>query len=355
MVHILLWIIKVIGIVLAAVLGLILFLFFIVLLGPIGYEAVGQAEETRKAEGRISWLWFVIRYKIHYDSQNEIWWKLRVFGIPILSSEKQRKKKADNQKKKAAEREKESPGNEAVERQKNFSKETLPVEKEAVPQNGDLEATAYGGKDKTLKEIPEMRDLEATAYEKEEKNAAADKKELDALKIKESSDQRKKQRKPSLIWRRISEKIKNIRNKIKEIPQKLLRLRDRGKEVLERFQEIREYFLGERNKEVLKGILTVLKKMLRHILPNQLRGRVEFGLEDPYRMGQVLALLGVLMPIYQDKLEVHPDFEEEKLKGDLSCKGRIIPGYLLFYLLKLFLDRDVRRVVKEGKALIGGK
>lgn len=297
--HILLGIAKVIGIVLAAVLGLLLFLFFIILFGPVGYEVQGQAEETKKGEARISWLWFVIRYKIRYDSQNKIWWKLRILGIPIFSSEKRQKKEITNQRKRVAKRQKESSGKETFEKGKN-----------------------------SLRETPKIRELEATAYEKEDK--------------------------PSSIWKKISEKIKNIRNKIKEIPQKLLRLRDNGKQALERFQEIREYLLGERNKEVIKGILAALKKMGCHILPNRLIGRVEFGLEDPYQMGQILAVLGVLMPIYQDKLEVYPDFEEEKLKGDFSCKGRIIPGYLLFYFLKLLFNKEVRRVIKEGKALIGG-
>lgn len=305
--HILLGIAKVIGIVLAAVLGLLLFLFFIILFGPVGYEAQGQAEETKKGEARISWFWFVIRYKIRYDSQNKIWWKLRILGIPIFSSEKRQKKEIANQRKRVAKRQKESSGKETFEKGKNSLKEALPVGKEKIPKNRELEATEYG-----------------------------------------------KENKPSSIWKKISEKIKNIRNKIKEIPQKLLRLRDNGKQALERFQEIREYFLGERNKEVIKGILAALKKMGCHILPNRLLGRVEFGLEDPYQMGQILAVLGVLMPIYQDKLEVYPDFEEEKLKGDFSCKGRIIPGYLLFYLLKLLFNKEVRRVIKEGKALIGG-
>lgn len=297
--HILLGIAKVIGIVLAAVLGLLLFLFFIILFGPVGYEAQGQAEETKKGEARISWLWFVIRYKIRYDSQNKIWWKLRILGIPIFSSEKRQKKEIINQRKRVAKRQKESSGKETFEKGKN-----------------------------SLRETPEIREFETTAYGEEDK--------------------------PSSIWKKISEKIKNIRNKIKEIPQKLLRLRDNGKQALERFQEIREYLLGERNKEVIKGILAALKKMGCHILPNRLIGRVEFGLEDPYQMGQILAVLGVLMPIYQDKLEVYPDFEEEKLKGDFSCKGRIIPGYLLFYLFKLLFNKEVRRVIKEGKALIGG-
>ena len=120
--------------------------------------------------------------------------------------------------------------------------------------------------------------------------------------------------------------------------------------------EIKEYFLGEENKEVMKEILSRLKKMFRHIWPNKLCGRVEFGLEDPYTMGQILAVLGILMPIYQDKLTVIPDFEEEKLKGDFSLRGRIIPGYLVLQLFILIMNKEVRRVIKEGKEqLLGGK
>lgn len=339
MVHILLWIVKVIGIVLAAVLGLLLFLFLIVLFGPIGYGAEGRAEETKAVEGHVSWLWFLIRCKVRYDSQNGVWWNLRILGIPLFSSEKQSKKEAAEKKNRASEQT--SSKEKRDEKPKKISTE----EKEESPKEIPAKEKKESPKETSAEEKKEVTQ-EFIAKETQEVPATSS--------AKENAKKGKIQKKSQPIWKRMAEKIKNLGKKIKSIPQKIQGLRDKGRQMVERFQEIRDYFLGERNKEVIKNILAVLKKMVRHILPRKFRGRVEFGLEDPYVMGQILALLGMLMPLYQDKLEVYPDFEEEKLKGYFSCKGRIIPGYLLFYVLKLLLNKEVRRVIKEGKALIGG-
>lgn len=339
MVHILLGIVKVIGIVLVAVLGLLLFLFLIVLFGPIGYGAEGRAEETKAVEGRVSWLWFLIRCKVRYDSQNGVWWNLRILGIPLFSSEKQSKKEAAKKKKCASEqtssKEKrdEKPKEISIEEKEESPKETLTKEKKESPKETSAEEKKEVAQESIAKETQEVPAVSAA---------------------KENAKKGKTLKNSQPIWKRMAGKIKKLGKKIKSIPKKIQGLSDKGRQIVERFQEIRDYFLGECNKEVIKDILAVLKKMVRHILPRKFRGRVEFGLEDPYVMGQVLALLGMLMPLYQDKLEVYPDFEEEKLKGDFSCKGRIIPGYLLFYVLKLLLNKEVRRVIKEGKALIGG-
>ena len=336
MVHILVGIVKVIGIVLAAVLGLLLFLFLIVLLGPIGYGAEGRAEETKAVEGRVSWLWFLIRCKVRYDSQNGVWWNLRILGIPLFSSEKQSKNEAAKKKNRAWEQ--------------TSSKEKRDEKPKEISAEKSSKETSTKEKKESVKET--------SAEEKKEvaqESIAKEKQEIPAISVaKENAAKGKTQKNSQPIWKRMAERIKNLGKKIKSIPQKIQDLRDKGRQMVERFQEIRDYFLGECNKEVIKDILAVLKKMVRHVLPRTFRGRVEFGLEDPYVMGQILALLGMLMPLYQDKLEVYPDFEEEKLKGDFFCKGRIIPGYLLFYVLKLLLNKEVRRVIKEGKALIGG-
>ncbi len=326
MVHILLGIVKVIGIVLAAVLGSLLFLFLIVLFGPIEYRAEGQAEETKAVEGRVSWLLFLIRCKVRYDSQNGVWWNLRILGIPLFSSEKQDKK-------------------EAAEKKRASEQTSFKEKRDEKPREISTEETEESPKETLTKKKKEVAQ-ESIAKEKKETPAI--------VTANKTAKKGKTQKNSKPIWKRMAAKIKNLGKKIKSIPQKIQGLRDKGRQIVERFQEIRDYFLGERNKEVIKSILTVLKKMVRHILPRKFRGRVEFGLEDPYVMGQILALLGMLMPLYQDKLEVYPDFEEEKLKGYFSCKGRIIPGYLFFYVLKLLLDKEVRRVIKEGKALIGG-
>lgn len=314
MLHILLVILKIIGIVFAVVLGVLLFLFLIFAFGPIRYRAAGEADEKKALESHISWMFFIFRCKIQYTSEKGLIWYIRIFGYLVASNEK------------------------------NF----LEKKKEKKELSG-------GQKMEELVKVEEDREEPAAfavqSVETTKKPIVESKKNIEQEAKKVSFVQKSK---------KVIERIKGVlirwKKKITSIPEKLVSMKDKIIKNKDRLTEIKEYFLGEENKEVMKEILSRLKKMFRHIWPNKLCGRVEFGLEDPYTMGQILAVLGILMPIYQDKLTVIPDFEEEKLKGDFSLRGRIIPGYLVLQLFILIMNKEVRRVIKEGKEqLLGGK
>lgn len=312
MLHILLVILKIIGTVFAAVLGFLLFLFFILMLGPIRYRAAGQAGDKVDIEGNISWLFFVLRCKIKYTSEMGFLWYVRILGFLFASNEEDFVAKKEAKRKRKKEKE-----------AKKTAKQVEMISKSEELQVSTKEADFVESEDKVLL-------------------------------IQENSEKEMKRKTCQRTTKIISDFFVNLKKKITSIPKKLASMRDRIIKKKESFLRWKEYFLGEANKEVIKYILSHFKKMLLHILPNRFYGRVEFGLEDPYRMGQILAVLGILMPIYQDKLTVIPDFEEEKLKGEVFLKGVIIPGYLVLHLFILGLNKEVRRIIKEGKQLIGG-
>jgi hypothetical protein len=160
---------------------------------------------------------------------------------------------------------------------------------------------------------------------------------------------------------RIREVVKRLAEKIKAIPAKIRTFIDGIKQKIEtikgkiaRMMEFKEFFLGERNREGFLHVLRNLKKMTVHILLRRLEGNVEFGVEDPYVMGQILTVLSIFYPIYQDKFTIHPDFENPGFAGDISLKGRIIPGYLVLRFMIALCNREVIRIIKELKQLIGG-
>ena len=156
-------------------------------------------------------------------------------------------------------------------------------------------------------------------------------------------------------------KIKSVLRKIKAIPDKIKSLIAGIKARIESIKakirqglEIKEFLFGDKNRKGFLHLLHHLKKMILHLLPRRLEGRVEFGVEDPYMMGQILTVLGIFYPLYQDKFTVLPDFENPGFSGEISLKGRIIPGYLVLRLLLALCNREVIRIIKEGKQLIGG-
>ncbi|MGN1183882.1 MAG: hypothetical protein ACI4R7_01500, partial [Oliverpabstia sp.] len=83
--HIILTILKVIGILLLAVLGLVLFFLLSALFVPVCYRMWGKRTATvLEGKASVSWLFGLIRLSVGYvDSQSKL--ELYLFGIPLLA------------------------------------------------------------------------------------------------------------------------------------------------------------------------------------------------------------------------------------------------------------------------------
>lgn len=342
MVHILLVILKFIGIVLASILGLILFLLLIVLFGPIGYRAKGRAQsEEIFLEGKASWLGFVLRGKVLYQN-GKLHWYFRIFGILLASNEEEflQKKEERAGKKEAGKKKKEQKKREAQkeEPKRIESKKEEPKKAEVKPEE-QKQIEVKPEKPKQIEEKPLGKDSFVTEKQPEKESLS------------------EKQENKSFV-RKLLEKGKSFfekwKRKLSLIPEKIEKIKMSWDKKMDKLKEVKEFWNDEVTKEVKKRLIATGKKLLLHILPRKWKGRIEFGLEDPYVMGQILMVCGILMPIYEDKLEIKPDFEEEKLSGSFSLKGHIIPGYLLFQCLSLLLNKKIRITYKKGKKLLGG-
>lgn len=342
MLHILWGVLKAIGIFLAVILCLFLVMILIVLLGPICYRASGRYGEDRKLSVGVSWLGFVLKYKAEYDEKQGFLWWLRLFGILIDSND-------DNfiQKKEA----------------KRRKKVVIQEAETAEPEQFFLEET-YEESDDILEDFLEPAEHSVTAETVKEEYAGNREKNISGQQTQQPTGKYKK--KLFDVFREkvnfVKKSIANLIGKIKSIPSKIKNMIASGKAKMEelkaktnRFLEWKEFFLGEKNRAGFLHVLHNLKKMICHILPTKLLGKVEFGVEDPYVMGQILTVLGIFYPVYQDKFTVLPEFDNPGFKGEASFRGHIIPGYLLLRMLVALCNWDVIRIIKEARKLIGGK
>ena len=86
---ILLFILKIIGILLLSILGILLLLVALVLCVPIRYHVEGNEEEERQIAGKVHWLLHVVSFSFSYE-EKQFGYRLRIFGIPILPRKKKR-------------------------------------------------------------------------------------------------------------------------------------------------------------------------------------------------------------------------------------------------------------------------
>lgn len=329
LIDILLWILKWIGILLLALLGLLIFLVLLVLLAPIRYRGrLHKGEEPEDSffgEGRVTWLNPILRICARYEGKKLIY-RVRLFGICIINSEKPKKEKKEKKKKKE---EKSAP--------EHTIEESVPVQEE----NPELPEESDDGKDvQVTEETPAGEDTPAA---EESSETAEESNEEDA------SDE--SEEKVSFFA-----KIKGFFGKIKAF---FVKLKNLGANVKKQVSllwykkgQVMSFLKDEVQKLAFGKAWLTVKKILHHIAPQKFKGHVEFGTGNPESTGKALAGLAMFYGKYGKFVRIVPDFTEKRLVADVSFKGRIRLGTLARLGLSLIRDKNVKGFRKNWKKLL---
>lgn len=327
MVSVILLLLKIFGLILLGILCLVLLVILTVLLVPIRFEARGSLYE-KKPEGRVSvsWLLHILSVSAVYDGSLDT--SVRVFGFRLGAHEGNRDGTAKKEKRKKKRRSKRGAG-EAEEKES-------PETKKDAAEKAELAGQMISAEKKEPAETSEK--TAAAEHAETEKKMAAD---------HEDSALKGGRRGFTGIFRRICGRIKSgirrIRKRLQAIWQKLLDLKEK-KERLQAFLE------NEENRATIKLAKRQAFRLVKHILPRKLEGRVRFGFEDPYTTGQVLTYISPFYGWYAGKVEVIPVFEEAALEGNLRLKGRIRIGTVLVIAGRMLLDKNFRKLLKRFRA-----
>lgn len=374
MLHIILLILKTIGIILGLILGILLTIILLVLLVPIRYQVEAEKTDDIRARGKVSWLFRLLYVKIQYVDNN-LKIVLRVLGYPVFDTDrtvdeekkakqKQRKnskkanrlvKKNRKSKEKSAKEkrlkekrlesdEQESRDNKLDSNQQGAGLSTgFSLEKDREKSYG-ISKLPNNGIDNEEKTIPEKNtnQIKEQIKKTEQPDKEMNDKALPAetTHIGESKEDYSK-KKINLIQR-----IKNIWGKIKgffrKIGNTIKNIKNSFHNIEHMIRKIRNFLEDEKNKNGIKLAFGSIKKILRHILPHKYYLEAKFGTGDPCSTGQILAGVALIYPIIGEHISVIPDFENEVLEGKLNAKGRIRLISLLIICIKLILNEHCR-------------
>ncbi len=128
---------------------------------------------------------------------------------------------------------------------------------------------------------------------------------------------------------------------------KLFDLSERWRNIKAGLSEIASFLRDERLWGAVKSVGIDLKKIIKHLSPKKISGRLQYGFEDPSITGSILAALSLIPFVYRNELELYPDFETEEthIDGELHLKGRLYLFYLLWIAVTLLLNKNVRCVI----------
>ncbi|MCR5674712.1 MAG: DUF2953 domain-containing protein [Lachnospiraceae bacterium] len=365
---VILTVLKILGIVLLCVLGLVLVIALIVLFCPVRYEIhadirePGQPDpgigERTEATARVSWLFRLIRATFMWPFPED--GPLSVYiAFFRLFPRKSGEKKEKHAKRRGRDGETENDADGEGTGDEGFSsgeaaekKEEIPGREDPAGQEGirDRETAAEDdrtdgteGRAETDNRLGEAEDSEDQGTEGNEGPLGSE----DAAEANAGSPGKRK--------RPLRERIGDLRQKLTDASEKP---QIAAKKIYytisctcDKIKKICVTVESETFARAKQVLLKEVMRVLRHSVPRKCRVDLVYGAADPASTGNVMAAVGMLYPVLGDRVRVVPVFDGETLYGTAHVRGRLVPAVFAFSFLRCYFNRDVRRIVKRAKRI----
>ena len=313
MLHVLLLILKITGIVIACILGLVILVVTAVLFVPVRYKVNADYHDRFKAQAKVSWLG-ILRLMISYDEELDI--KAKAFFITVYNNNDENSKVSE-QKKAKKKKEKKPEDNIFSASDKDVEKLT---EKEEKPQIKMAEAVNETKED--------VQNVKEAVSEDESGN------------IQNRSFFNKVKDKCFVIYTKIKEIIKLIRDTVKKISGAADRLK-------EKVSKAKEFVTDEDNRALFHFLVEQLKALIKVIKPKKYRINARIGFEDPATMGKVLAYVSILYGMSGVDLSLEPVFGENVKEGSIFLKGNICIFSVLVIALRVYRNEQFKKFISR--------
>ncbi len=313
MLHVLLLILKITGIVIACILGFVILVVTAVLFVPVRYKVNADYHDRFKAQAKVSWLG-ILRLMISYDEELDI--KAKAFFITVYNNNDENSKVSEQKK---AKKKKEKKPEENIFSASDKDVEKL-TEKEEKPQIKMAEAVNETKED--------VQNVKEAVSEDESGN------------IQNRSFFNKVKDKCFVIYTKIKEIIKLIRDTVKKISGAADRLK-------EKVSKAKEFVTDEDNKALFHFLVEQLKALIKVIKPKKYRINARIGFEDPATMGKVLAYVSILYGMSGVDLSLEPVFGENVKEGSIFLKGNICIFSVLVIALRVYRNEQFKKFISR--------
>lgn len=313
MLHVLLLILKITGIVIACILGLVILVVTAVLFVPVRYRVNADYHGRFKAHAKVSWLG-ILRLLVSYDEELDI--KAKALFITVYNNNDENSKASEHKK---AKKKKEKKPEENIFSASDKETEKF-AEKEEKPQIKMAEAVNETKED--------VQDVKETVSE-DESGDTQKKSFFDKVKDK-----------CFVIYTKIKEIIKLIKDTVKKVSGAADRLK-------EKVSKAKEFVTDEDNKALFHFLVEQLKALIKVIRPKKYRINARIGFEDPATMGKVLAYVSILYGMSGVDLSLEPVFGENVKEGSIFLKGNICIFSVLLIALRVYRNEQFKKFISR--------
>lgn len=330
MLQLLLTILKILGIIVLVILGIILAVLLIVLLVPIRYRGDVSFEGKPRGGVLVSWLLRIVAVRVDYDGNSlkalvKVLW-FRLFEQTLWPSEKA-EDVAEDAAETLAEDEFFADVTVTDPIEESLAENPTPVQKDASVATQTAKST------------------EPVVQNQSQSNVQATTQAADET-LSEPAETPEEPKKPFLEV--FSEKIQAVVTKLVEKAKTIYNsLTGKYAAAQEKVSLVRDFLGNAENQNTIRLIWRQIVKIIKHILPTKLRGRVKFGFDDPATTGQILTYISPFYGVYAKTFTIEPVFDEKVMEGELHLKGRIRLGTLLWYVVRVLLNKNFRNLLKK--------
>ena len=327
MLHIIIFILKIIGILLLVILGLILLLVSSVLFVPITYKVRAERkDEVIQVRAVAGWMFRLlsVHYRLHTSQEPMQLLQGRILGIPVwkpLEPKKEKPKKAEKKSK-----EKQSKPKQMGAKQLEQKAEVKSSDKAKERLKKDLTPGT------AVVTMPQPEPEVSRQEQPQDKQAQTKPPRQSILK--------------KLLYaiRRIYGKITAIGRGLFSLVVKLLHMPEKASETI---GTLTDFWNLEENVKARESIWRELKFLWKHSRPRKADLTLHFGFEDPSWTGQCMGVLSILNVWYPGRIFLKPEFEQEIFEGTLYIKGHMMLAVPLLSIFRLWRDENVMKMYRR--------
>lgn len=329
MLHILLLILKIIGIVILCLLGVLVLGIACALFVPVRYrvEAVrkeGEGEPPVILRVKVTWLLHFVNFVLRFDGSLFVRARIMIFTLFRLPKKEGRIKKEKRRSKNSTEPE-EPAGNERTEEK--------------------TEKAAAMGQTESPPEKQEKRENDA-------QTEAPDSGEERREEQERGAEEETPSEKPT-FWdkiRAVPEILRGVFSKIKGLFENIQYTIRKFCDKIKSASDTIEYYRGIIEGEPFRRSFALCKEELlrigKSLKPQKFQAQLIVGTDDPAATGQILAYCGMLYPLLGGYVDVAGDFERKRLEGHVLVKGKIRFFTFLRVAVRVYFNKDIRKLYK---------
>lgn len=347
-------ILKILGITLLCILGLVLLILALVLFVPIRYRVKGSVRSKTEHEGTVlvSWLLRALTIRVIDDPETKtISKRIRILGLfgrkwdEVIFPKKKEEDEEDE------EPEEDAAGSTSQSVSESTSAGSTAGSSESSSGNTSVSHAESPAETSSATVSQAATDSAVSTVEVTSESTSAGKPEnssesisgssgsADSGSIESGGETAETEEKPKK--RSIGERIEDM----KETASCVLELFSRRKDLL------KTYFTKKSTKAAVAKLWKTVKWLLKTIAPRKGHAEVTFGLKDPEMTGKAFAAAASLYPWYGGHIDVYPEFSGEKLEGEGDVRGRLRLWGVVIRGLSILFDKNIKKVRREFKTV----